>query len=513
MACTSFMFNSGRLVVLVLAGVLAVMPVLSACGMIKDGDNPVHRTALDDYIQQPDNSWEWTLEGEAWQNVADFPNAKVKLYQVSMVSQTWSAAIKHGVSEPVWRHRLMIYRPEVVRSEKAFLFIDGGTRYPRDPEYGDVTYDVFNQVDFAKIAASTGAVVVDLKDVPNQYLRFADGKPRKEDDLIAWTWYHYLKDPEESEALLLQFPMVKSAVRAMDTVQAVLSYKGVDVERFVLAGASKRGWTAWLTAAVDKRTDSLIPVVIDILKSEAFIDHVYKAHQGTIPALSDYYAPEHDVFSYVHTPEMYRLLMLVDPYRYRDRLNMPKYIVTASGDDFFPPDSAKLYLQELLGPTWMRTFPNSRHYVFRDPGGLARATDTFEAFLGARVDNRPLPDVNWSRPGVGRLAASMPVCPKRAVLWQVTNPEARDFRMTALSQNGLQYKPENVAIQRVEPCQFSIDVESPKSGWTAWFVELAFDNAPYPDMVVTSSVSVIPDLYPESSYTRGNQAEGMGEKG
>ena len=132
MACASFMFNSGRLVVLVLAGVLAMMPVLSACGMRKDGDRSVHRTALDDYIQQPDNSWEWTLEGEAWQNVADFSNAKVKLYQVSMISQTWSAAIKHGVSEPVWRHRLMIYRPEVVRSEKAFLFIDGGTRYPRD---------------------------------------------------------------------------------------------------------------------------------------------------------------------------------------------------------------------------------------------------------------------------------------------------------------------------------------------------------------------------------------------
>ena len=430
-----------------------------------------------------------------------------------MVSQIWTAAIKHGVSDPAWRHRLVIYRPEVVRSDKAFLFIDGGTRYPRQPELGDATYDIFNQVDFARIAAKTGAVVVDLKDVPNQYLRFADGKPRKEDDLIAWTWYHYLQDPDANETLPLQFPMVKSAVRAMDTVQAVLSYKGINVDYFVLAGASKRGWTAWLTAAVDNRTDSLIPVVIDILKGEAFIDHVYKAHQGPIPALSDYYAPEHDVIAYANTPEMRRLLMLVDPFRYRERLNMPKYIVTASGDDFFPPDSARLYLDELLGPTWMRTFPNSRHYVFRDPGGLARATETFEAFLGARVENRILPNVQWRLSAPGRLSATMDYCPKRATLWQVTNPDARDFRMTALTPNGLQYNPADVPIHHGTPCQFAIDIDTPKAGWTAWFVELAFDNAPYPDIVLTSQVSVIPDLYPDSCYTSKDHSEECMTKG
>ncbi|OQX34994.1 MAG: hypothetical protein B0D91_11595 [Oceanospirillales bacterium LUC14_002_19_P2] len=484
-----------------------MMPVLYACSMNRAGEHVVQRTALDDYIHQPDPSWTWTLEGEIWQTVADVPNAKVKRYQVSMVSQTWTAAIKYGVSPPAWHHRLVIYRPETVRSDKAFLFIDGGTRYPSNPEEGDITHDIFNQVDFARIAAKTGAVVVDLKDVPNQYLRFSDGKPRKEDDLIAWTWYHFLHEPDDNESLLLQFPMVKSAVRAMDTVQAVLSYKGVNVERFVLAGASKRGWTAWLTAAVDERTDSLIPVVIDILKGEAFIDHVYKAHQGPIPALSDYYASEHNVIAYAHTPEMQRLLMLVDPYRYRDRLKMPKYIVTASGDDFFPPDSARLYLDELLGPTWMRTFPNSRHYVFRDPGGLARATDTFEAFLGVRVENRFLPDVAWRLSAPGRLSATMDRCPKRATLWQVTNPYARDFRMTALATNGLQYNPAAVTLLHGETCQFSIDIDTPKTGWTAWFVELAFDNAPYPDIVLTSKVSVIPDLYPDSCYTSGNQSD------
>lgn len=516
MACASFISDSGPLTAPVLAGVLAVMSALAACGMKKDGYCLVHmyRTALDDYIQQPDNSREWTLEKETWQKPADVSGARVRLYQISMISQTWFAAMKYGVSEPVWRHRLMIYRPEVVRSEKALLFIGGGVRHPRDRASDKVACDVFDQVDFARIAATTGAIVVDLKDVPNQYLHFADGKPRKEDDLAAWAWYQYLSDPEASATLLLQFPMVKSVVRAMDTVQAVLSYKGITIERFVLAGASKRGWTAWLAAAIDKRTDSLIPVVADILNSEEFVDHVYQTYRGPILALGDYYAPEHDVFSCLHTPEMHRSLMQMDPYCYRDRLNMPKYIVTASGDDVFPPDSAKLYVSALPGPTWIRVLPNSRHYIFRTPDSLAQVTEIFETFLGARVENRTLPDVNWQRPEAGRLVASMPVCPKRAVLWQVTNPVARDFRMTTLARNGLQYQPENLLIRRGAPCQFSIDIEPPGSGWTAWFVELAFDNAPYPDMVVTSSVGIIPDSYLEPSCTRDdNQAENGEAKG
>jgi len=48
--------------------------------------------------------------------------------------------------------------------------------------------------------------------------------------------------------------MTKSAVRAMDTVSAFFEKKGgPHVSCFVVVGASKRGWTAWTGAAVDKR--------------------------------------------------------------------------------------------------------------------------------------------------------------------------------------------------------------------------------------------------------------------
>jgi PhoPQ-activated pathogenicity-related protein len=74
-----------------------------------------------------------------------------------MVSQRWSAGVKHGVSEPFWWHRLTIYRPERVRSEKAFLFIGGGVQYSRYIAENTFKSDILNSAGFARLAASTGA--------------------------------------------------------------------------------------------------------------------------------------------------------------------------------------------------------------------------------------------------------------------------------------------------------------------------------------------------------------------
>ena len=58
-------------------------------------------------------------------------------------------------------------------------------------------------------------------------------------------------------------------------------------------------------------------------------------------------------------------MRIEDPYEYRDRLTMPKFLVNATGDQFFLPDSWKFYLGDLPGETHVRYVPNADHGLKR----------------------------------------------------------------------------------------------------------------------------------------------------
>ncbi len=99
------------------------------------------------------------------------------------------------------------------------------------------------------MAMETNSVVADLGMVPNQPLRFADSpdRARVEDDIIAYTRVKHFATKDDT--WLVRLAMVKSGVRALDAIQEFMrSNEGgnVNVAQFVVAGASKRGWTTWL---------------------------------------------------------------------------------------------------------------------------------------------------------------------------------------------------------------------------------------------------------------------------
>ena len=64
--------------------------------------------------------------------------------------------------------------------------------------------------------------------------------------------------------------MVKAAVRSLDTVESFIA-KGIDgykatISKWTVCGASKRGWTTWLVAAViPDRVYGFVPAVLDLL--------------------------------------------------------------------------------------------------------------------------------------------------------------------------------------------------------------------------------------------------------
>ena len=131
-------------------------------------------------------------------------------------------------------------------------------------------------------------------------------KNRGEDDLVAFSWAKFLNNTDDPEWIIF-LPMAKAAVRAMDTVEAFLAagvpgsgYKA-DMKRWGVAGASKRGWCTWLTAAVvPDRVHAMIPVVFDLLNFTPNIHHMYENYGGWSWALGPYVSE--GVMSFLDSP-------------------------------------------------------------------------------------------------------------------------------------------------------------------------------------------------------------------
>src|SRR5258707_14014890 len=130
------------------------------------------RTALDAYVAAPDTNYNFQL-------VKTIPGKDQTTYILDMTSQAWLTT--NEVDRPLWKHWVIIVKPDQVTSSKSLLFISGGANDGRVPKSADGN--------LVRIATTTKSVVADLKMVPNQPLVFAgETEGRKENSLIAYTW-------------------------------------------------------------------------------------------------------------------------------------------------------------------------------------------------------------------------------------------------------------------------------------------------------------------------------------
>src|SRR6476660_8173629 len=135
------------------------------------------RTPLDEYVQKPDAAYGWKVA----RTIKGNPSTT---FIIRLTSQTWRT--KSEVDRPLWEHWLVVGKPEKLKTNKAFLAVSGGSHDSAMPSGANFAV--------SQIAETTGSIVAELRDIPNQPLIFnGDGKPRKEDDLIAYGWSQYLE--------------------------------------------------------------------------------------------------------------------------------------------------------------------------------------------------------------------------------------------------------------------------------------------------------------------------------
>ena len=440
-----------------------------------------NQTALDDYVHSIDGSYEYEV-------IKRVSGEGFTTYIVDLTSQTFLT--KKDINRTKWKHWLIIVSPDQIKHTTGMLVIGGGDNdgsVPKEPDQLALEY-----------AKATNSVVATLGMVPNQPLTFVgETKPRWEDAIIAYSWDKYLTTGEERWPL--RMAMTKSAVAAMDTIQSViLEEEDKEIKKFVVTGASKRGWTTWTTAGVDSRVEAIVPVVIDVLNLDPSFEHHWSVYGFWAPAIQDYVDME--IVEWWSSEEMRSLIALVDPFSVKERFKMPKLLVNAAGDEFFLPTSSQFYFDELPGEKYLRYVPNANHNVSEGTDAL----ETILAFYASILNGVDRPKFSWELEKDGSIRVLSGSKVKEVIMWSATNQKARDFRKDTI---GNSWEPK-VLQQNEDGTYVGIPIK-PKKGWKAYFIEMTYETPFGLNLKLTTPVRVIPDTLPFKYQTPNKPKKGF----
>lgn len=419
--------------------------------------------ALKTYLAKPDNSFKWVKKGSGKIGTTEYT-------ELILTSQTWK--------DIVWKHQLFIIKPASVKKETkhAMLVIVGGS-WENELETEKTEIPLKTGLILAGLAEKLKTPIAVLLQVPQQPL--FDGK--YEDGIIAYTFEKYLRTGDTEWPLLL--PMTKSAVRGMDTIQKFSKKEwGLNLKTFTVTGASKRGWTTWLTAATDKRVKALAPIVIDMLNMEQHMKHSTKVWGKPSAMIHDY--TDRGLLKQLATKRGRKLQQIVDPFSYRKIIQQPKLLIIGTNDRYWPLDSLKFYWKELKGPKYILYVPNNRHGL-RD---YTRVLGTLNALHQSAHTDFKMPKLTWKaekkqtkQNGLQLLFdVQSDIKPKRVNLWQATS-KTHDFREAQWTSTTI--KPNEKKYHKI--------IDSPKTGYVALFGEAVYqlgENEYY----LSTNVSILP---------------------
>ena len=448
-------FRKSRAVTVLSTVAVLVFFVLSCSGgrgkVVQEETPPW--AALDNYIHNNDASFRWEIASHSTDDEGGVSAV------VNLTSQTWQ--------DIVWKHAMYVYEPaELTNPEHVILFITGGSigGGPREDEMRSARH----------LANLSGMYAAVLWQVPNQPLLGGF----TEDGLITETLLKVLETGDETWPLL--FPMAKSAVRAMDAIQVLLnSYRGKNIKGFVVFGGSKRGWTSWMTAATkDPRVIAIAPMVYNILNMQVQGQYQMSNWGFYSEQIGDYsrrglMADQIDPNASEEEKALReRMLHMIDPYFYRERLVLPKFLVHGTNDRYWNLDATKFYWDDLLGPKFLLNLPNVGHNLGAE---RVKALTSIAAFSKLVSDGAPFPSINWKNERKGDeyvLSVTSNIPAKAAKLW-IAHNEGTDFREVNWTSSDLQPLAGSSG-------NFQATIKKPESGYVGYYIEVETEYAGIP---------------------------------
>ena len=400
--------------------------------------------ALSNYLQREEPLCKWDLKE---QRSAD----GMMIYDLWLRSQRWKFT--------TWTHQLTLVVPgDLKNPNDCLLFVTGGSNRDGQPRWSKPDDDTLAMI--GGVAKGSGSPVAVLRQVPNQPL-YGD---RVEDDLISFTFDQYLRSHDPEWPLL--FPMVKSAVKAMDAIQEFAqSELNLPIQKFVVSGGSKRGWTTWLTGASDPRVAAIAPMVIDVLNMGSQMAYQLEAWGRYSEMINDY--TQLGLTNKLQDPSGKELTDMVDPYAYRDKITMPKLIFIGTNDPYWPVDAIKNYFDDLVGPKFIHYVPNAGHGL----GDGKEAIQALAAYFTDTARGLPYPRIAWSTVTEKRkvhLTVKGSEGLVDAQLWSASSPD-RDLRDDQWSSAAL-------PIQGRRDPQVTAVVDLPQAGFRAFYVDLIYPS-------------------------------------
>jgi len=432
-------------------------------------------TILRDYVHAPDPDFRYEIIHTEEGDVFDY-------HVIKMYSQNWLS--KDIVNETAWWHYVSMVVPKETAYETGMMWIGGGSKNSKIPEQP-------NEL-ILQTALATNSIVAEIHNVPFQPLVFENDTfgERYEDAIIAFGWRKFLEAgaKDEDAIWLARLPMTKAVKLAMDVVSEIANEKhSKDVNKYVVAGASKRGWTTWTISAVDDRVVAMVPIVIDLLNIVPSFQHHWRNYGFWAPAVDDYV--REGIMEWQGSKEYDRLLEITEPYSFIENYDMPKLVINAAGDQFFLPDSWKFYWDELKGEKHMQYVPNFGHDLRESD-----AIPNMISFYSSVLNNTPRPTYNWEIKEDKIIITTDPnQKPASIKLWSANNEKSRDFRIDVL---GPKWTSSEILVN--ESGRYEVVLNEPKSGYTGYFVEITYPGKT--SIKVTTGVEVLPKIYPFEPY-------------